>query len=61
MLFRSSGFSLVSLNLNSALVALQGELEMAVYLDAGPDGQLTPEVGEVLLVAQEVPRALARL
>ena len=32
-----SGFSLVSLNLNSALVALQGELEMAVYLEGNAD------------------------
>lgn len=56
-----SGFSLVSLNLNSALVALQGELEMAVYLDN--DAKITlllnqisewPEVNEVSYINKEV-------
>jgi hypothetical protein len=38
-----------------------GEIEMALYLDPGPGGRLSPDVGDVLLIAQEVPRTLARL
>ncbi len=39
----------------------EGSIEMALYVDAGPGGQLDPDVGEVLLVAMEAPRILARL
>jgi|TARA_Y100000814_G_scaffold293479_1_gene275195 cell division transport system permease protein len=56
-----SGFSLVSLNLNSALVALQGELEMAVYLENDADITLLldqinqwPEINEVFYINKEV-------
>ena len=56
-----SGFSLVSLNLNYALVALQGELEMAVYLENNANLTLLldqvsewPEVNEVFYIDKEV-------
>ena len=56
-----SGFSLVSLNLNSALVALQGELELAVYLETDADITLLldqinqwPEINEVFYINKEV-------
>jgi cell division transport system permease protein len=56
-----SGFSLVSLNLNSALVALQGELEMAVYLESNADIALLldqvnqwPEIAEVLYIHKDL-------
>ncbi len=42
-------------------VHYDGRIEMALYLDAGPGGRLSSDVGEVLLVAQEVPRVLARI
>ena len=56
-----SGFSLVSLNLNSALVALLSELEMAVYLENDADITLLldqinqwPEINEVFYINKEV-------
>ncbi|MCY4354908.1 MAG: permease-like cell division protein FtsX [Truepera sp.] len=56
-----AGVSLISLNLNSALVALQSELEVAAYLTSRVDSALLleqvtqwPEVSRVNLVSKEV-------
>lgn len=34
---------------------------LALYMDGGPGGRISTDIGDVLVIAQQVPRALARL